>query len=402
MSDAQPAPRAVRPTRGRRLLVLASSWVLVVVGLRVIVLQPEVCPPVDVATVTAAADEATGWLVRNQNDDGSFLYRYDRAAGADVGGYNIVRHGGVTMSLYQAAGHELAGARGFAGALAAADRGTAWGEEHLVEAGGGMALGTERSVSTGASALWAAGLVERRSVTDDTTYDDLLAELGRFLAGSVEEDGAVSASYLPAVDDYDRGNHSIFFTGEVYWALARLHTVFPADGYDDLAARVEHYLATERDDAEDLFPPPGDHWAAYGMATRYESAGSPGLPTAYVARQLRLFGPQVRYESQRTESDLTHLTRGRRTLGAGLGTLGEGLGNLWWIAADEDRDVTAERARCVAGMLVDRQVGPDDPDPAARGAWFQFDVTQMDDQQHALSALLLTLPILHADEGHPR
>ncbi len=48
---------------------------------------------------------------------------------------------------------------------------------------------------------------------------------------------------------------------------------------------------------------------------------------------------------------------------------------------------------CVGGVLVDRQVGDDDvapdDDPAAvTGAWFQFDITQMDDQQHALSALL--------------
>ena len=38
------------------------------------------------------------------------------------------------------------------------------------------------------------------------------------------------------------------------------------------------------------------------------------------------------------------------------------------------------------------------------GAWFIDDVTRMDDQQHALSALLLTVPILEAvpfDTGHP-
>ena len=98
-----------------------------------------------------------------------------------------------------------------------------------------------------------------------------------------------------------------------------------------------------------------------------------------------------------------------------MGTLGEGLGNLWFVAADADRDAIAERALCVAGMLVDRQAdgpGSDDPgsdgpgsddssvDDAELGAWFQFGVTQMDDQQHALSALLLALPILaeQADE----
>ncbi len=33
-------------------------------------------------------------------------------------------------------------------------------------------------------------------------------------------------------------------------------------------------------------------------------------------------------------------------------------------------------------------MGPPHPDPAAAGAWVAGGVTQMDDQQHALSALL--------------
>ena len=45
-----------------------------------------------------------------------------------------------------------------------------------------------------------------------------------------------------------------------------------------------------------------------------------------------IFGPQVRYASQRTESWFTHRTRGRQTLGAGLGTLGEGTTSLWVLA----------------------------------------------------------------------
>ncbi len=379
---------------GRRLGGVVLSWVLVVVGLRAIVLHPEQCVPVDTASVTAAATEASAWLARNQHADGSWLYRYDSDDDVDLGGYNIVRHGGVTMSLYQA--HTA----GIAGALESADAGTEWAVERLVPAGGGRALGQGRSLSTGASALWVAGLVERRETTGDPVYDDLLFDLGTFLVGSVEENGAVSAAYLTETGDFDRGNHSIFFTGEIYWAVARLDRAFPGEGYGAAAARIERYLATERDDAEDLFPPPADHWAAYGLATSHGPAtadvksDAPGMPEGYVARQARLFGPQVRYESQRTNSTWSYVTRGRQTLGAGLGTLGEGLGNLWFVVDDADRDAVAERAVCVAGMLVDRQADGSSADPAERGAWFQFGVTQMDDQQHSLSALLLALPIL--------
>jgi hypothetical protein len=43
---------------------------------------------------------------------------------------------------------------------------------------------------------------------------------------------------------------------------------------------------------------------------------------------------------------------------------------------------------CEAGVLVDRQVRRTEPNPLARGAWFTDGYTQMDDQQHAIAALL--------------
>src|SRR5690606_12435676 len=56
---------------------------------------------------------------------------------------------------------------------------------------------------------------------------------------------------------------------------------------------------------------------------------------------------------------------------------------------------------CAAGLLVDRQVDAAEAaevahPEAAEGAWFTEGVTQKDDQQHALSALLLAEPVLVA------
>jgi hypothetical protein len=39
-------------------------------------------------------------------------------------------------------------------------------------------------------------------------------------------------------------------------------------------------------------------------------------------------------------------------------------------------------------VLVDRQVSGDEENRLARGAWFDDGYTQMDDQQHAIAALL--------------
>jgi hypothetical protein len=183
--------------------------------------------------------------------------------------------------------------------------------------------------------------------------------------------------------------------------LTPLHRAFPGSpGYGEAAERIAHYIATERREVEGFRPDLPDHWAAYGFAvmTSWPGWELPGAYLPYVRRQSGLQSLQIRYESQRTNSYVSYRTRGRQTLGAGLGTIGEALWNWETVAAAtpelaEIREPLAERARCVGGVVIDRQVVEDDLGPgddAGRelGAWFQFDVTQMDDQQHALSALL--------------
>jgi small neutral amino acid transporter SnatA (MarC family) len=379
-------------------------WIVVALVLRLLVAPPERCPDVSEDDLRSSATEAVSWFERNQQADGRWLYRYDVDADADLGGYNVVRHAGVTMSLYQA--H----AAGYDGALRLADRGTRYALDNLVRHRGWAAFepGTGR-ISAGATGLLVAGLAERRAATGQRRHDDVLTDMGRFLLEMVEPRGSVAAAWDPVTEAPVPGEYSPFFTGEIYWALALLHQEFPDQGWDEPARRIGRYLATERDDAEGWFPDISDHWAAYGMSVEATLAadGSPPLDEAqvrYAERQSDLAGIQTRWESQRTNGWPNWWLRGRQTLGAGLGTLGESLTGLWLVAATDDRlesleDPLAARARCVAGMLVDRQVSPDDaaatPDPdRSRGAWFQFGVTQMDDQQHALSAVVLSEPIL--------
>jgi small neutral amino acid transporter SnatA (MarC family) len=58
----------------------------------------------------------------------------------------------------------------------------------------------------------------------------------------------------------------------------------------------------------------------------------------------------------------------------------------------------AERTRCVGGIIGDRQLTASEAQQESaqpllvQGAWFREGVTQMDDQQHTLSALLLSYP----------
>jgi hypothetical protein len=199
----------------------------------------------------------------------------------------------------------------------------------------------------------------------------------------------------PVPDSWSR-----YFTGEIFWALAMLHRVFPDAGYDEPAMRIAHYIATERREVEGYRPDLPDHWAAYGFAAMTSEPGweVPDEYLPYVRRQMGIFSTEIRYESQRTNSTLSYLTRGRQTVGSGLGTIGEALTNWATVAADTPalnglHDSIVDRVRCVGGAAIARQVRPEevpsDDDPSAVvGAWFQFDVTRMDDQQHLLSALL--------------
>ena len=88
-----------------------------------------------------------------------------------------------------------------------------------------------------------------------------------------------------------------------------------------------------------------------------------------------------------------------RARGAGLGVWVEGLGALGHAAAVDGRlsDLRAPlaaRTACGGALIVQRQQSPGDaarwPAPElVEGAWFRDDVTRMDDQQHALSGLLV-------------
>lgn len=385
---------AVGTTVRRRVAAGLLAW-LAGLGVAVAVAHPEACPVPTAAATLDSVRAAVGWIGANQAPDGAFRYRYDRTTGSVLPGYNIVRHAGTLLALEQARG------AGVTAATEVADRALAWAARRETDLDGGR---TALTGDTGATALLVTALVEQRRIDGATTAGDAhLRRLGRFLAGTVTSDGAVVARWDLAADRPVTGSRSPYFTGEVLWALARLHAELPTEGWDEPTRRISRYLATERDDAERRFPPVADHWASYAFA---EMATWPDAPAggvlsaaelAYASRQAGLFGIKARVVLQQRPSGLARLTRGPGVLTAGIGTVGEGLGGLWRLArADRDLEVdratVAERLVCVAGLLVDRQVRS--PDPALDGAWFRLGVTQVDDEQHAISALLAAWPVL--------
>jgi hypothetical protein len=345
---------------------------------------PERCPPVSVASARGAAALTVGWFERNQRDDGSWLYEYSRRTGRETPEYNVVRHAGAVMGLFQAARDGID--RDVA--LRVGDSGLSWALARTSEAGdGAAALDVDGTQPTGATALLAAGLVHRRDATGDRGYDAALLRYGHFLVANVEPSGAVRAYGRPG-PGLER--YSKYYTGETFWALALLARTFSDDAvWRTSALRVQHYLATRRDKAEGHFPPVPDHWAAYGMA---ELGRPDAAATRYAHRQAELFGLQVRSVAQRF-GPWGRLVRGSWVpRGGGYGVVGEALGQLARLsdatpALSSARGAIAERDRCIVGLAVRAQT-TSAGDPRAQGAWFRGGVTRMDDQQLAMSALL--------------
>jgi small neutral amino acid transporter SnatA (MarC family) len=368
---------------------------------------PERCPPVSSAELRRSTQAAVDWLVRNQNPGGSWLYDYDADTDEAASLYNPVRHSGVTMGLYQAA------AAGFPRAMRSADRGTTWALDRLLERDGWAAVAAQPEVDMGATALLVAGLVTRRETTGDPRYDRVLHRMGRFLVAQTEPSGAVLAEYDPERGRPVPGKYSKYYTGETYMALARLHRVFPGEGWGRVADRIGAYLATSRDDDEGHFPPIPDHWAAYGMAetVRFPERGHPPLTQDeldYARRQAELFGIQARYLGQLYGPWGRVVRPGYIPRGGWYGVIDEAFTGWWHVSGADPRMADlrapiAERATCIAGLAIDAQSDAADAAGYRRpgrveGAWLRDGETRMDDQQHALSGLLRTIPIAEAAE----
>ncbi len=387
---------------GRSVLLSVAFWGVFAGVLRVAVIPPESCGEDNRTAIAGAAVEAKDWMVRNQLPDGRYVYAYNAEQGLFLPSYSEVRHAGVTMALYQAAGRYAD-----ADALTAAGLGLAWMLPNLKRAHGWAALVSPDDpgeARLGGSALALVGLAERRLATGEVAYDGVMHELARFLVAVQREDGGFHVAWRFTDDAPDTEATSKYFPGEAFWALALMHEAFPGEGWDLAARKAADYIALRRDEVEDIdFPPWADQWAAYGLAEMSEW-GLSDAQIGYARRLAARFGLLVRTEAQREDGWLGTLVRGRKSRAAGTGTWVEALAALWRLASTDDRMADLrpkirERLTCAAGILAARQITEEEaaayPQPdLVRGAWFRSGETRMDDQQHAFSGLLYTVDAL--------
>ncbi len=385
----------------RRVALHLAVLIVGAAVVRVGVVPAEVCPAVTAANVSDSIDATLGWLIGGMADDGTYTYGYHRDQDRINTSYNNARHGGVTMSLYQA--FAISGDREV---LAAADRGLAHSLTSIVEHDDWMAWQPGRNIEVGANGLLLAALALRRAATGDPAHDQLMRAMGRFLVMQQQSDGSVFASW-DGSDQQPRPVFGPFATGEAAWALALLDREFPGEGFGEAASLTVDYMGNDRNLAEGYLTSLPDHWAAYTVSDLDPDLLTDGR-IAYVRRLAGYFGIRLRFEAQRRGTGLNLWLRWYPGPPAGVGTAGEGIGALYRLSLREPRlaDLTAqieERLVCTAGFMVQRQVSPEEASVAAEpalqaGAWFYRGYTQMDGQQHVLSTLLAALPVLEEME----
>lgn len=388
----------------RSVLLSAVFWGLFAAGLRFTVVPPESCGAHTKQAIGRAAGLAADWMARNQLEDGRYVYLYYPETDSIPGDYNEVRHAGVTMALYQAAG-KLSSRE----ATEAADRALAWMIDNLERHDGWAALAPDgKRGKLGASALMLVSLAERRLALHDPQYDDLMLDLAGFIRTLQRPDGGFHVAW-----DFEKGapdtyGTSAYYPGEATWALALTHEAFPGAGLEDSARRALAFITERRDEVEDIeFPPLADQWAAYSIGEMVEW-GLTDQQVSYAERLAARFSLLVRTEAQREGSWYGRMLRDRTARASGVGTWAEGLAALWRASTQDPRleGVRAgieDRLECVAGILAERQISPQEahayPRPGlAEGAWFTRGETRMDDQQHAFSGLVYALDMLN---GHP-
>ena len=388
--------------RQHRALLVWLIGLLVIGGAARAVALPEVCGLTTQSDRDEAISLAVTWLAANQKSDGTFLYRYDAERDEILVGYNWIRHAGTILALEQARG------QGFVDAVTPSELAIKAAFEQVVSTKVNrkklMGLSDGPVVSTGGTALFALALMERRDATGLTDHDDDIRSMLRFLTTSLKarDDGSMIVRADANLNgEFTSDSVGIFATSQTLFALARAERVFPSEGWGDHTHQILEYLTTYKANEEGFVPDMPDHWAAYAMS-EMTSWAQPITFTeseiAWAKKQMGVASIMVRYESQISGSGVNHLLRGHAAIGAATGTHGEALAGWTQLALENDGltgSVSAlnERLGCNNSLLIKRQVSPVgsqtylQPSRVA-GAWLGGGVTQVDDQQHAMSALL--------------
>jgi len=230
-----------------------------------------------------------GYLTRNVDEDGRFVYRRHVDPGKTYGAkYNVLRHAGSVYAL--SAYHRRTGEERTRAAIARAgqylrnrfvdliparsDLLAAWTRpQELGHSDGGKPV----QAKLGGTALALIALLSCQDSAPDLVGLEELQSLGRFLVFMQKDDGSFYSKYYLATGHNDEWV-SLYYPGEAMLALLLLYDRDPDQLWLATAAKGMAYLARSRAEQAE---PPSDHWALLAtevLLQRYGELASPPAP----------------------------------------------------------------------------------------------------------------------------
>lgn len=217
------------------------------------------------ALLEQSARVAAAYLVRNQADEGRFVYQLDAIRGKENSGYNLPRHGGTTLFLGEVAAAFHDPKLMAAGMQAAKMAQT----QHTLECGPDRCIGSAEQVDAGSTALMLLAYVELTRAGAAGLEDDIRS-LAKFLRGLQRPDGEFMHFY-----SRDRQKPIDFqveyYTGEVVLALARAHRI-TQDPADLSAASAGLRYLTRRTLYQNRYNFGSEHWTCQAVAELWARA----------------------------------------------------------------------------------------------------------------------------------
>ena len=201
---------------------------------------------------------ASGFLIDQVKDDGSFVYGYYPRFDKNIDNYNIVRHASTLWSLvcqYRMTGNEEL--------VPVIDKAVDYMVENaIVERNDEISyLYEEKSdeIKLGGCGVAVVALTEYMDAFGSDKYKDLAVKLGNGILTMLDQDSGEYYHVLDGEFIKKEQFRTVYYDGEATFALCRLYSLTSDEKWLDAAkSAVEHFISAD-------YVQYKDHWVAYSM-----------------------------------------------------------------------------------------------------------------------------------------
>lgn len=201
---------------------------------------------------------ASGFLINQVKDDGSFVYGYYPRFDKNIDNYNIVRHASTLWSLvcqYRMTGNEEL--------VPVIDKAVDYMVENaIVERNDEISyLYEEKSdeIKLGGCGVAVVALTEYMDAFGSDKYKDLAIKLGNGILTMLDQNSGEYYHVLDGEFIKKEQFRTVYYDGEATFALCRLYSLTSDEKWLDAAkSAVEHFISAD-------YVQYKDHWVAYSM-----------------------------------------------------------------------------------------------------------------------------------------